>query len=147
MQSLTKPMSPKKYRIGDLAKELNVKKFVIRFWEKEFDLKSDRSQGGQRFYTKEDFKTFHSIKHLLYEQGFTIAGAKIKLSEILKTNTFANITPAQKDKSESSLMHAARKDPEVIEKIVEKKVPYIPKEFLEKTEKIKLKLRALEKQL
>ena len=47
-------MSKKKFRIGELAKELQVKKFVIRFWEKEFALSSDRSQGGQRYYTEND---------------------------------------------------------------------------------------------
>lgn len=72
-------MSKKQFRIGDLAKELKVKKFVIRFWEKEFDIKSDRSGGGQRFYTSDDLKLFLMIKDLLYNQGFTIAGAKKQL--------------------------------------------------------------------
>lgn len=72
-------MSKKQFRIGDLAKELKVKKFVVRFWEKEFGIKSDRSGGGQRFYTTEDLKIFLLIKDLLYNQGFTIAGAKKQL--------------------------------------------------------------------
>jgi DNA-binding transcriptional MerR regulator len=66
----------KKIRIGDLAKQLKVEQFVIRFWEKEFSLKAPRSHGGQRFYTEENIKEFEIIKELLYEQGFTIAGAK-----------------------------------------------------------------------
>jgi len=73
----------KKFRIGELAKELNIKKFVIRFWEKEFDLKAYRSQGGQRFYTNEDLITFTTIKTLLYDQGYTIPGAKSQLASIL----------------------------------------------------------------
>lgn len=72
----------KKFRIGELAKELKLKKFVIRFWEKEFGLHSDRSRGGQRFYTEEDLSTFSTIKELLYEQGFTIAGARHQLKAI-----------------------------------------------------------------
>ena len=83
MQHQTTPMSKKKFRIGELAKELKVKKFVIRFWEKEFALKSERSEGGQRFYTQDDFKTFNTIKVLLYSQGYTIAGAKTKLNEVV----------------------------------------------------------------
>ncbi len=83
MQSQKVHMSRKQFRIGDLAKELKVKKFVIRFWEKEFDLKSDRSHGGQRFYTSEDLQTFLLIKDLLYGQGFTIAGAKKQLEMLL----------------------------------------------------------------
>jgi len=85
-------MSKRQFRIGDLAKELKVKKFVIRFWEKEFNLKSDRSHGGQRFYTKEDFDTFMFIKDLLYSQGFTILGAKKQLDALLK----GDVIPAQK---------------------------------------------------
>lgn len=77
-------MGRRQFRIGDLAQELKVKKFVVRFWEREFDLKSDRSQGGQRFYTDEDLHIFKMIKDLLYNKGFTIAGAKKQLPIALK---------------------------------------------------------------
>ena len=83
MENLKEQMTRRQFRIGDLARELKVKKFVIRFWEKEFNLKSDRSQGGQRFYTDEDLNIFLTIKDLLYNQGFTIAGAKKQLPEAL----------------------------------------------------------------
>jgi DNA-binding transcriptional MerR regulator len=76
-------MQKVQFRIGELAKQLAVEKFVIRFWEKEFNLLSTRSGGGQRFYTKEDLNQFKTIKSLLYEKGFTIAGAKKLLA--LKT--------------------------------------------------------------
>lgn len=76
MQSQKTDMGKRQFRIGDLSRELHIKKFVIRFWEREFGITSDRSQGGQRFYTDDDLATFQTIKHLLYEQGFTIAGAK-----------------------------------------------------------------------
>jgi len=72
-------MQRRKFRIGDLAQKLHVDKFVIRFWEKEFDLKPQRSEGGQRFYEEKDFETFKTIKNLLYEKKFTIAGAKKQL--------------------------------------------------------------------
>ena len=84
MQVQKTKMSQKKFRIGELAEELKVKKFVIRFWEKEFDFASDRSQGGQRFYTSQDLNLFLTIKDLLYNQGYTIAGAKAQLSKTLK---------------------------------------------------------------
>lgn len=87
MQPQKTDMGKRQFRIGDLARELHIKKFVIRFWEREFDLKSDRSQGGQRFYTDEDLKTFSTIKNLLYEQGFTIAGAKKHLQPALDGET------------------------------------------------------------
>lgn len=69
-------MQKKQFRIGTLAKELNVEKFVIRFWEKEFNIKSSRSIGRQRYYTTYDVERFKKIKELLYKKKFTIAGAK-----------------------------------------------------------------------
>lgn len=72
-------MQKQLFRIGDLATKLGVEKFVIRFWEKEFNVKTTRSNGGQRFYSNDDFEQFKEIKQLLYERGFTIAGAKKQL--------------------------------------------------------------------
>lgn len=69
-------MQKKQFRIGALSKELNLEKFVIRFWEKEFNIKSIRSTGKQRYYTQQDVEQFKKIKQLLYEKKFTIAGAK-----------------------------------------------------------------------
>jgi len=74
-------MQKKKFRIGECAKHLNIERFVIRFWEKEFNLKTDRSSGGQRFYSDEDVALFEEIKKLLYQKGFTIAGAKQHISQ------------------------------------------------------------------
>ena len=97
MQKQKLQMNKRKFRIGDLAKKLKVKKFVIRFWEKEFELKTDRSNGGQRFYTQEDFSTFTLIKDLLYNHKFTIPGAKKQLESLAKNkNLTKNITPAVK---------------------------------------------------
>ena len=77
-------MQKRLFRIGDLAEKLEIEKFVIRFWEKEFNVKTHRSHGGQRFYSIEDFEQFKQIKVLLYERGFTIAGAKKELCNDLR---------------------------------------------------------------
>lgn len=74
-------MQKRKFRIGELAKKLELERFVVRFWEKEFTIKTKRSQGSQRFYDESDLKKFEQIKRLLYEEGFTIAGAKKKLKD------------------------------------------------------------------
>jgi DNA-binding transcriptional MerR regulator len=74
-------MQKRKFRIGELANKLELERFVVRFWEKEFSIKTKRSQGSQRFYDESDLKKFESIKRLLYEEGFTIVGAKKKLRE------------------------------------------------------------------
>ncbi|MFZ5954069.1 MAG: MerR family transcriptional regulator [Candidatus Dependentiae bacterium] len=72
-------MQRRQFRIGELAKQLKVEKYVVRFWEKEFNFKSVRSAGKQRFYSEKDLETFLLIKELLYEKGFTITGAKKQL--------------------------------------------------------------------
>lgn len=96
-------MMKRQYRIGELAKQLKLKKFVLRFWEKELGIKPQRSMGGQRFYQEEDFETFKTIKTLLYERKFTLAGAKKELSLlnapkksiIASQKTDMNITPPE----------------------------------------------------
>lgn len=73
-------MTKKQFRIGELADRLKVKRFVIRFWEKEFELSASRSTGKQRFYNEDDYATFSTIKQLLYNEKFTISGAKKQLA-------------------------------------------------------------------
>ena len=81
-------MEKRKFRIGELAEHLSVERFVIRFWEKEFNFKAHRSVGGQRFYDEQDLKKFQAIKELLYEKKFTIAGAK---KQIFKKGADVNL--------------------------------------------------------
>ena len=76
-------MQRRQFRIGQLAHHLDVERFVIRFWEREFKIKSVRSIGGQRFYNDKDVKQFQFIKELLYDKGFTINGAR-KHIDLLK---------------------------------------------------------------
>jgi len=85
----------RQFRIGELAQQLSVEKFVIRFWEKEFNLKPSRSTGGQRFYEETDLITLTHIKELLYTKGFTIAGAK----KYINTTKKQNYLPAKSDKN------------------------------------------------
>jgi len=88
-------MTKKQFRIGELAKRLEVKRFVIRFWEKEFELSASRSSGKQRFYSEEDYATFSAIKQLLYNEKFTISGAKKQLASEKKSPS--SIQSASKD--------------------------------------------------
>lgn len=96
-------MQKRKFRIGHVAQALQVKHFVIRFWEKEFDITPLRSHGNQRFYDEKDIKKFQLIKDLLYAQKFTIAGAKkhLKMLEhtpitIVPARSAEALQPAQK---------------------------------------------------
>lgn len=83
----------KQFRIGHVAKIVGVKRFVLRFWEKEFNLSAPRTTGGQRFYGHDDIEHFKKIKELLYNKGFTIAGAKKTLEESAQAPTLASNTP------------------------------------------------------
>lgn len=68
------------YKIGDACKELDIQPYVLRYWETEFPfLKPKKSKSGQRVYSAEDLSVIRRIKELLYEEGYTIAGAKKKL--------------------------------------------------------------------
>ncbi len=73
------------YRIGEVSRILGVKPHVIRYWEQEFELNPKRKEGAHRRYTLEEIKRLELIKSLLYEQGYTIAGAKKKIKS-LSTN-------------------------------------------------------------
>ena len=68
------------HRIGETCKILDIQPYVLRYWETEFPaLKPDKSRSGQRVYSEEDIATIRRIKELLYDEGYTIAGAKKKL--------------------------------------------------------------------
>jgi DNA-binding transcriptional MerR regulator len=70
----------KRYKIGQAAKEIGVKTYVLRFWESEFDeIEPIRTESGQRLYTEEHIEIIREIKRLLYDEGLTIEGAKKKL--------------------------------------------------------------------
>ena len=70
------------YKIGEVAKLLQIEPYVLRYWESEFpQLDPLRSPKGQRLYTEEDIQLLRRIKALLYQQKLTIEGAKRKLEE------------------------------------------------------------------
>src|ERR1700743_3051317 len=65
------------FRIGDVARLCEVPAYVLRFWETEFpQLKPNKGGTGQRLYRKRDVEMALRIKSLLYDQGYTIPGAR-----------------------------------------------------------------------
>ena len=68
------------FRIGEVSRLCGLPSYVLRFWETEFNqLKPSKSGTGQRMYRKIDVENVLHIKKLLYDQGFTIAGARQQL--------------------------------------------------------------------
>ena len=70
------------YKIGEVAAKLNLKTYVLRFWETEFpQIEPLRTEKGQRLYNKEHVGILRRIRHLLHERGLTIDGARKVLME------------------------------------------------------------------
>jgi DNA-binding transcriptional MerR regulator len=68
------------YKIGEACKALGIQPYVLRYWETEFPaLSPNKSRSGQRVYSEKELEIIRRIKELLYEEGYTIAGAKKKL--------------------------------------------------------------------
>jgi DNA-binding transcriptional MerR regulator len=65
------------YRIGEVSRLTGTKAFVLRYWETEFPmLRPIKTPSGHRLYSRRDIETVFEIKRLLYDEGFTIAGAR-----------------------------------------------------------------------
>ena len=71
------------YRIGEVSRLTTLKPFVLRYWETEFPmLEPIKGANGHRLYRQEDVDLVLKIKRLLYDEGFTIAGARRHLKEL-----------------------------------------------------------------
>ncbi|MGH9324329.1 MAG: MerR family transcriptional regulator [Vicinamibacteria bacterium] len=73
------------FKIGEVCEITDTQPYVLRYWESEFPaLAPAKNNSGQRIYRRRDIETILRIKTLLYEEGFTIAGAKKKLEQEMK---------------------------------------------------------------
>ena len=90
------------YRIGEACRQLDIQPYVLRYWETEFPVLSPRkSKAGQRVYSEEELQLIQRIKQLLYEEGYTIAGAKKKLEGELAGGGLPPLVIADPDAEES----------------------------------------------
>jgi DNA-binding transcriptional MerR regulator len=100
------PVIPDKlyFRIGEVAKLCKLPAYVLRFWESEFpQLKPVKSSTGQRMYRQRDVENVLHIKRLLYEEGFTIAGARQQLKAESKPAKLQSGLPFPKQGRSDSL--------------------------------------------
>ena len=84
------------YRIGEVESLTGVPAYVLRYWEKEFPTLRPERKSKQRLYRRKDVETVFIIKRLLYQEGFTIEGARKQLSsnsEELKQQTLLRSAP------------------------------------------------------
>ena len=91
------------YRIGEVSRLADLKPFVLRYWETEFPmLQPVKSPRGHRLYRQEDVDLVLKIKRLLYDEGFTIAGARRHLLEQGSGNSGGNGAAAENSGGTSS---------------------------------------------
>lgn len=89
------PVIPGKryFTIGEVSELCGVKPHVLRYWEQEFtQLKPVKRRGNRRYYQRHDVVLIREIRGLLYEQGFTIGGARQRL----ENETKSEVTPTDK---------------------------------------------------
>ncbi|MCL4135850.1 UNVERIFIED_CONTAM: hypothetical protein GTU68_052464 [Idotea baltica] len=87
------PVIPGKryFTIGEVSELCGVKPHVLRYWEQEFSqLKPVKRRGNRRYYQRHDVVLIREIRGLLYEQGFTIGGARQRLENDSKPTTTPN---------------------------------------------------------
>ncbi len=76
------------YRIGEVSRITGIKPHVLRYWESEFKvIKPHKGVSLQRLYRRKDLDLILKIKKLLYEEGFTISGAKKKIRNLERAET------------------------------------------------------------
>jgi DNA-binding transcriptional MerR regulator len=83
-----------RYKIGDVCRIADVQPYVLRYWESEFPaLSPDRTATGPRTYSVRELRVIEQIKRLLYDEGYTIAGAKKRLETEALTAVRADAAP------------------------------------------------------
>ncbi len=98
------------FKIGEVCEITDTQPYVLRYWESEFSaLAPAKNSSGQRIYRRRDIETVLRIKQLLYEEGFTIAGAKKRLEAEM---TGRGTTPvSMASESVAVAKQPAREDP------------------------------------
>jgi DNA-binding transcriptional MerR regulator len=109
------------FSIGDVCRLLNLEPHVLRFWEKEFPVLSpSKGANGRRMYRRRDVEMAIVIKKLLYEQGFTIAGARKALAEKKASALAVSPSPAGNAPPQAALSAPTRPsgaDPDVFKQL------------------------------
>lgn len=111
------------YRIGEVSRITGLKPHVLRYWESEFKVIKPYKAGSlQRLYRKKDLDIIQKIKKLLYEEGFTIAGAKKKIRDLERAEnlqTKLRLVERRSDRGDHELLDAIREELKGIRKMLE----------------------------
>ena len=110
MEKLLPAIPAKRYfTIGEVSDLCGVKPYVLRYWEQEFtQLKPMKRRGNRRYYQHHEVLLIRRIRELLYDQGFTISGARNRLAETMgRGPAVALPDPEGVDFEESTMLEAA----------------------------------------
>ncbi len=110
------------HKIGEACRILDIQPYVLRYWETEFPaLSPNKSKSGQRVYSERDLAMIRRIKELLYDEGYTIAGAKKKLEAEGEPAPLPSPAPAEKPAPKKEAAPAAKPAPKAKAATAEKK--------------------------
>jgi DNA-binding transcriptional MerR regulator len=74
------------YKIGEVCQLTEIQPHVLRYWETEFPfLSPSKNSAGQRVYSRQEIQLIRLIKKLLYDEGYTIAGARDRIQQLLRS--------------------------------------------------------------
>lgn len=109
------------YSISEVSKITSLKQYVLRFWETEFaELKPAKNRAGNRNYRLNDIKLIFLIKKLLYEEKYTIEGARQKLRELNSFEPSQMSMPFPENRSDD-IIHSLKRDLQEILEILDGK--------------------------
>jgi len=108
------------FKIGEVSEIVGVEPYVLRYWETEFPaLKPSKSRSQQRMYRKRDVELLIKIKKLLYEDMYTIAGAKKQLARSGEKSSSAQMSLTLPDTSHKGLLKKIEKELKELGKLVD----------------------------
>ncbi len=117
----SKPIQKLYYSIRDVSDITDMKQHVLRYWESEFpELKPAKNRAGNRIYRSRDIKIIFLIKKLLYEEKFTIEGARAKIRDLLKDESkIDEIALFEPNKEVKDLLQSIREDLLELQKMID----------------------------
>jgi DNA-binding transcriptional MerR regulator len=72
----------KHYLVTEICRRLGIKPHILRYWEREFDIKPDRNSAGRRIYNEAQLERLQLIRHLIWTERLTVAGARRQLAKM-----------------------------------------------------------------
>ncbi|MGZ5132935.1 MAG: MerR family transcriptional regulator [Caldimonas sp.] len=116
MEKTLPPIPAKRYfTIGEVSELCGVKPYVLRYWEQEFtQLKPMKRRGNRRYYQHHEVLLIRRIRELLYEQGFTISGARNRLSDSGAHRAAAVAAPVEEERSALPVRHDRRASDQIV---------------------------------